>query len=70
LLFDVYLDTRQQENLQKKDLWYVVAFPVGTFVFLWYFPAVKALFILASILFSVIASQIIEPILVPSNESE
>jgi len=70
LLFDVYLDTRQQENLQKKDLWYVVAFPVGTFVFLWYFPAVKALFILASILFSVIASQIIEPMLVPSNESE
>ncbi|MFB6182195.1 MAG: YidC/Oxa1 family membrane protein insertase [Candidatus Magasanikbacteria bacterium] len=68
LLYDVYTDTKGSNELQKKDLWYVVAFPAVTFAILWYLPAVKALFILASILFSVVASQIIEPFFVPNQE--
>lgn len=70
LLYDVYSDAKQNDDLQKKDLWYVVAFPLVTFATLWYLPAVKALFIIASILFSVLASQIIEPFFVPAEEGE
>ncbi|MFB6226600.1 MAG: YidC/Oxa1 family membrane protein insertase [Candidatus Paceibacteria bacterium] len=70
LLFDVYTDAKQNDDLQKKDLWYVIAFPMVTFLTLWYLPAVKALFIIASILFSVIASQIIEPFFVPAEGDE
>ncbi len=63
LLFsEIYWDYRKRKlKLTKKaDLIYFIVFPVGVFVVLWMLPMVKALFVLTSMVFSLLVHQIIK----------
>lgn len=58
LLVEIYLDYRHNKfALTKSDLAYFILFPAFSFLALWFLPMVKSLFILTSIVFSVIISQ-------------
>lgn len=55
LYLDIWMEQRSRNHLlTKSDLVYRILFPLMTFVALWILPSVKALFILTSILFSLI----------------
>lgn len=52
LLSEIYLELKSRRNIQRSDLFYFIFFPLATFLFLWWLPMVKSLFILTSLLFS------------------
>lgn len=53
LFTEIYLDYRKRRmELQKSDLFYFLLFPGAVFLFLWWLPMVKSLFILTSMLIS------------------
>jgi membrane protein insertase Oxa1/YidC/SpoIIIJ len=55
LLVEIYLGYRHRRHgISKSDLAYFLVFPLFVFLLLWWLPMVKSLFILTSILFSVI----------------
>jgi len=55
LLLEIYLNYRKRRGtLTKADLAYFLLFPTAIFAVLWWLPLVKALFILTSLVFSVI----------------
>lgn len=55
LFLEVYLELQKRKRgLRKGDLVYSLLFPAFVFLFLWWLPMVKSLFILTSMLFSVI----------------
>lgn len=58
LIVEIYIDFRRSKRVpQKKDLLYFLAFPMFCFIVLWILPMVKALFVLTSMVFSVIIGQ-------------
>lgn len=52
LFISIYLENFKRTILDKSDAFYWVAFPLFTFLALWYLPAVKSLFILTTMIFS------------------
>lgn len=54
LFVEIYLDLHKKGKIQKKDMMFFLLFPMFVFVLLWYLPMVKSLFILTSMVFSVI----------------
>lgn len=55
LLFDVLQEQKHQRGrLTKKDLFYTILFPGSVFVFLWILPMVKSIFIITTLLFSIV----------------
>jgi len=59
LLISIYLKLRRLKGgVQRTDLTYFILFPLSVFLALWLLPMVKALFILASLIFSVITGRI------------
>ncbi len=52
LFFAIYFENRNRASWEKPDVYYALFFPLFTFVFLWYLPMVKSLFILTTMLFS------------------
>lgn len=55
LYIDIWMEQRSRSHLlTKSDLIYRLAFPLFTFIALWILPSVKALFIITSILFSIL----------------
>jgi len=55
LLIEIVLDHQKvKKTWTYRDLLYLVAFPGATFLLLWYLPAVKAMFILTTLLFSAV----------------
>lgn len=48
------------KNARSGDMVYFLAFPIFVFLFLWWLPMVKSLFILSSMLFSFVTHQIIK----------
>lgn len=59
LFFEIYFDYRKHKvPLQKQDLAYFFLFPAFTFLLLWILPMAKALFVLTSMVFSIIIGQI------------
>ncbi|HAZ28533.1 MAG TPA: hypothetical protein DCY48_02020 [Candidatus Magasanikbacteria bacterium] len=59
LFLEIYFDYRKQHiPLQKADLLYFIFFPSFVFVALWILPMVKSLFILTSMIFSVIIAEL------------
>ena len=55
LLLEIYMEFRKRSSsLQKSDLAYFIFFPAFVFILLWVLPMVKSLFILTSMLFSII----------------
>jgi len=58
LLVEIYFEYRKQKSgLTKADLAYFILFPLASFLLLWILPMVKSLFILTSLIFSVIIHQ-------------
>ncbi|MBU2542051.1 YidC/Oxa1 family membrane protein insertase [Patescibacteria group bacterium] len=58
LLIEIYFGYRKQKlGLTKADLAYFILFPLFCFTALWILPMVKSLFILTSLVFSVIIHQ-------------
>lgn len=59
LFFEIYIEYRKHKTpLQKGDLAYFFLYPAFTFVLLWILPMAKSLFILTSMIFSIIIGQI------------
>lgn len=60
LFIEVYFDLRQQKQVgfEKSDLLYLFLFPALVYLALWWLPMVKSLFILTSMAFSLIISQL------------
>jgi len=55
LLVEIYLDySRRKVKLSQGDLAYFILFPLFSFYILWLLPMVKSLFILTTLIFSVI----------------
>jgi membrane protein insertase Oxa1/YidC/SpoIIIJ len=65
LLVEIYLGHRKNKNLTKSDLAYFILFPAFSFVALWLLPMVKSLFILTTMIFSVIIHQFSKVIFKP-----
>ena len=58
LLVSIYVDYKKHKYvLRKSDLAYFLLYPLATFFVLWLLPMVKSLFILTSMLFSVMIHQ-------------
>ena len=60
LFAEIYLDLHKKQigGVKKGDMIFFLIFPTSVFLVLWYLPMVKSLFILTSMLFSVIIAQI------------
>lgn len=58
LLVEIYLGLRKNKAVGKSDLAYFILFPAFSFLALWLLPMVKSLFILTSLIFSVIIHQL------------
>ncbi|PIR03864.1 MAG: hypothetical protein COV59_04325 [Candidatus Magasanikbacteria bacterium CG11_big_fil_rev_8_21_14_0_20_39_34] len=55
LLVEIYFEFRgRKNNLYKSDLMFFFLFPLSVFLALWWLPMVKSLFILASMIFSLV----------------
>jgi len=70
LFIEIYWDYRKQRDkliLTKKDLFYFILFPLASFVVLWILPMVKSLFILTSLIFSVIVGWFIKALFKPTS---
>lgn len=52
LLVSILIPNRRQKHWEKSDMYFVIFFPIITFVTLWYLPMVKSLFILTTMVFS------------------
>lgn len=57
LLVEIYFGYRKHKSLTRADLAYFILFPAFSFLALWMLPMVKSLFILTSLIFSVIIHQ-------------
>ena len=61
LFLESYWELKQSQNpIEKKDLAYLFFFPVSVFVILYILPAVKALFVISSMAFTVIIGNIVK----------
>ena len=59
LLVSIFLEKRSNKGWDKSEMFFLLFFPLFTFIVLWYLPMVKSLFILTTMIFSDIVSIII-----------
>lgn len=52
LIVSTIVSSRHQKSWTKSDLYFLIFFPLFTYLFLWYLPMVKSLFILTTMMFS------------------
>jgi YidC/Oxa1 family membrane protein insertase len=63
IAMEIYFEFRKRrDNLTKGDLIYFILFPTSVFLLLWWLPLVKSVFILTSIIFSIIVGSILRMI--------
>lgn len=68
LLVEIYLDYKKRKpSLSQSDLFYFILFPLVSFFLLWWLPMVKSLFILTSMIFSVIVHQFMKLLFKPAK---
>jgi len=61
LFIEIYIDYHYHKyKLNKTDLFYAILFPLASFYLLWILPMVKSLFILTTLIFSVIVHQFLK----------
>lgn len=58
LAAEIYIELKKDGMITKAELWYFIFFPLFTFALLWWLPLVKSIFVLTSMVFSVIVHQI------------
>lgn len=55
LFAEIYVEHKQREHLvTKSDVMYMFLFPIFTFVALWMLPVVKSVFVLSSMMFTIV----------------
>jgi len=55
LFAEIYVEQKQRAHLvRKSDLVYMFFFPIFTYVALWMLPVVKSVFILSSMMFTIV----------------
>lgn len=54
LFIEIYLDQKKRDDVEKKDQWFGILFPVAIGLVLMMLPMIKSLFVLTSIAFSAI----------------
>jgi len=52
LFVSIYIENKNRASWEKPDVYYALFFPLFTFLFLWYLPMVKSLFVLTTMVFS------------------
>lgn len=52
LMLSTLISSRGKHDWEKSDMYFVIFFPLVTFLVLWYLPMVKSLFILTTMIFS------------------
>ena len=52
LLVSIIIENRGRASWQKSELYFLIFFPLFTFIILWYLPMVKSLFLLTTLIFS------------------
>ena len=52
LMFSIFMESRDRKAWERSEMYYLLFFPLFTFIILWYLPMVKSLFILTTMLFS------------------
>ncbi len=63
LFIEIFIEShREKLSFQKTDLAYFFLFPLAVFIGLWWLPMVKSLFILTSMVFSLIIGVITRPL--------
>lgn len=63
LLVEIYFESRKYSvRAQVADMVYLILFPLAVFAALWWLPMAKSLFILTSMIFSVIIGQFSKPL--------
>lgn len=67
LFIENYIDKKKSDQIEKNDVVFLIAFPGSIFVLLYWFPAVKALFIFSSILFSFVVENIVSKLFTPDD---
>lgn len=71
LFVEIYIDYKNRKiQPDKSDLFYFIFFPAASFLLLWILPMVKSLFILTSMMFSVIIHQFIKILFKPAKKEE
>lgn len=62
LLVEIYFEFHKRRGgLHRGDLFYFIFFPLAVFLFLWILPMVKSLFILTSMVFSLVVHIVMKP---------
>lgn len=52
LFVSIFLESRGRKVWERSEMYYLIFFPLFTFLILWYLPMVKSLFILTTMIFS------------------
>ncbi|MBI5729011.1 MAG: YidC/Oxa1 family membrane protein insertase [Candidatus Magasanikbacteria bacterium] len=52
LFVSIFLESRGRKVWERSEMYYLLFFPLFTFIVLWYLPMVKSLFILTTMIFS------------------
>ena len=52
MLVSIFIENKSKKTWEKSEAYYLVLFPLFTFLILWYLPMVKSLFILTTMVFS------------------
>ena len=70
LFLEVYLESLQEKvSFRKSDLAYFILFPLAVLIALWWLPMVKSLFVLTSMVFSLIIEQILKVFIKPAKKT-
>lgn len=69
LFVSILLEQKGKKSWQRTDMYFLLLFPLATFVILWYLPMVKSLFILTTMLFSDIVT-LIRHVVFPPKKAE
>jgi len=58
LLVEIAVSLKRRAHVERSDLYYLLLFPTFCFAVLWYLPMVKSLFIMTSLIFSLLLTGI------------
>lgn len=70
LFLSTFIEMRERKVWERADLLFLLAFPLFTYIVLWYLPMVKSLFILTTMIFSDIVIIIRHLLFSPKIEDE
>jgi YidC/Oxa1 family membrane protein insertase len=70
MFFETFFELRRDGEVDRKDMFFLILFPVAIYVILWILPMMKALFFMTTILFSFVVERFITLIIKPKDDTE